>query len=111
MTELELRHCAACRADAPRVTEEELNELKPQIPEWDLVEVDGLKRLTRTYIFRNFEQALEFTNTVGAMAEQENHHPAILTEWGRVTVTWWTHKIGGLHVNDLIMSARTDALM
>lgn len=110
MSDLESRHCEACRADAPRVTQDQFDELKPEIPEWDVVEVDGVKRLTRCYKFGNFEQALEFTNKVGAIAEQENHHPAILTEWGRVTVTWWTHKIRGLHVNDFIMCARTDAL-
>lgn len=111
MTELENRHCEACRADAPRVTPDQIEELKPGIPEWDLIVVDGVKRLTRTFGFSNFEQALAFTNRVGAIAEQENHHPALLTEWGSVTVTWWTHKIQGLHVNDFIMSAKTDALL
>ncbi len=61
---------------------------------------------------KNFKQALQLTNQIGAIAEQEGHHPAILTEWGgRVTVSWWTHKIGGLHVNDFIMAAKTDELM
>ena len=110
MTDLTTRHCTACRADAPRVTPEEKAELKPQIPDWDLIEVDGVDRLTRTFRFKDFTQALAFTNQVGALAEEEDHHPAILTEWGRVTVTWWTHKIRGLHVNDFIMSARTDTL-
>lgn len=111
MTELENRHCEACRADAPRVTPDQIEELKPQIPEWEIIEVDGVKRLTRAFKFRNFEQALAFTNKVGEIAEKEGHHPSLLTEWGRVTVSWWTHKIGGLHVNDFIMSARTDALL
>lgn len=110
MTDLSAKQCEACRADAPRVTPGEVDELRPQIPKWDLIEVDGIQRLTRTYQFKNFEQALEFTNKVGALAEQENHHPAILTEWGRVTVTWWTHKIRGLHMNDFVMSAKTDEL-
>jgi len=111
MTDLENLHCEACRADAPRVTVDQIEELKPGIPDWELIEVDGVKRLTRTFKFRDFEQALAFTNKVGAIAEQEGHHPALLTEWGSVTVTWWTHKIRGLHVNDFIMSARTDALL
>jgi 4a-hydroxytetrahydrobiopterin dehydratase len=111
MSDLDSRHCEACRADAPKVTPDQFDELKPEIPEWDVIEVDGVKRLTRSYKFGNFEQALEFSNKVGAIAEQENHHPAILTEWGRVNVTWWTHKIRGLHVNDFIMCARTDALV
>ena len=54
--------------------------------------------------------ALEFTNQVGELAEQEDHHPSILTEWGRVTVTWWTHAVSGLHVNDFISAAKTDQL-
>ena len=58
----------------------------------------------------DFAEALEFTNDVGAIAEEEGHHPAILTEWGRVTVTWWTHKIRGLHRNDFIMAAKTDQI-
>ena len=58
----------------------------------------------------DFAQALEFTNKVGELAEEEGHHPALLTEWGRTTVTWWTHKIRGLHRNDFIMAAKTDEL-
>jgi 4a-hydroxytetrahydrobiopterin dehydratase len=111
MTELTTKQCEACRADAPRVTAAQIVELTPQIPEWELLEVDGIQRLSRAYSFDNFEQALRFTNKVGALAEQEAHHPAILTEWGQVTVTWWTHKIRGLHVNDFIMAAKTDALL
>ena len=83
----------------------------PKIPEWNLIEVDGIKRLTRTFRFNDFREALAFTNEVGAIAEEEGHHPALLTEWGSVTVTWWTHKIRGLHVNDFIMAAKTDALV
>ena len=111
MTDLIERRCVACRKGAPKVTEEQIKELSPQIPAWDLIEVDGVNRLTRTFSFNNFVEALEFTNAVGEIAERENHHPAILTEWGKVTVTWWTHKIKGLHENDFIMSAKTDALI
>lgn len=110
MNDLSQRRCEACRADSPRVTQTQIAELSPQIPEWDLIEVDGVQRLTRTYKFKNFEQALGFTNKVGALAEKEDHHPALLTEWGKVTVSWWTHKIKGLHVNDFVMSAKTDNL-
>ena len=85
-------------------------DLKPQIPDWQLVEVDGVKRLMREFRFVDFAQALAFTDAVGEIAEEEGHHPALLTEWGRVTVSWWTHKIRGLHRNDFIMAAKTDAL-
>jgi 4a-hydroxytetrahydrobiopterin dehydratase len=110
MTALTEQTCVACRRDAPTVTAEEIAELHPQIPEWDFVELEGIKRLTRVFAFADFAQALEFTNRVGRIAEDEGHHPALLTEWGRTTVSWWTHKIKGLHRNDFIMAAKTDAL-
>jgi 4a-hydroxytetrahydrobiopterin dehydratase len=102
--------CVACRKDAATVTDEEIAELRPQVPDWDVVELDGIKRLRRVFSVDDFAQALEFTNAVGELAEEEGHHPALLTEWGRTTVTWWTHKIEGLHRNDFIMAAKTDQL-
>ena len=110
MESLVTMKCVACRRDAPTVTDEEIAELHPQVPDWELVEVDGVRRLRRVFSFADFAQALEFTNAVGALAEEEGHHPALLTEWGRVTASWWTHKIRGLHRNDFIMAAKTDAL-
>jgi 4a-hydroxytetrahydrobiopterin dehydratase len=110
MASLTNEKCTACRRDSPRVTEADTEELKPEIPEWKLLEVDGIPRLERIFRFSNFAQALDFTNRVGALAEDEGHHPAILTEWGRATVSLWTHKIRGLHRNDFIMAAKIDAL-
>jgi 4a-hydroxytetrahydrobiopterin dehydratase len=110
MSTLQESACIACRADAPRVTDEEIAELKPQIPDWQIIERDGIRRLERVFRLKDFAQALAFTNKVGAIAEAEGHHPALLTQWGSVTVTWWTHKIRGLHRNDLIMAAKTDRL-
>ena len=74
------------------------------------MECEGIERVERVFTFNNFADALSFTNRVGALAEAEGHHPAILTEWGRVTVTLWTHKIRGLHRNDFIMAAKVDSL-
>ena len=88
----------------------ELGTYLDQLTEWELLEVDGVKRLTREFKFRNFAEALQFTNQVGELAEQEDHHPAILTEWGKVTVTWWTHVVNGLHLNDFISAAKTDQI-
>jgi 4a-hydroxytetrahydrobiopterin dehydratase len=102
--------CVACRRDAPTVTEAEIAELAPQVPAWELLEVDGVKRLRRVFEFDDFAQALEFTRQVGELAESQGHHPALLTEWGRTTVGWWTHKIKGLHRNDFVMAAKTDGL-
>ncbi len=110
MSALTQQRCVACRADAPKVTEQEIAELKPQIPDWDLVERDEIPRLEKVYRLKDFAEALAFTIKVGELAEEEGHHPAILTEWGRVTVSWWTHKIRGLHRNDFIMAAKTDRI-
>ena len=110
MAELTQMKCVACRRDAPRVTDAEIAEYLPQTPEWEIVERENIKRLERAFKFDDFPQALSFTNKVGELAESEGHHPALLTEWGRVTVTWWTHKIRGLHRNDFIAAAKTDKL-
>lgn len=111
MTELARQKCKACRPDAPLATDEQVRSLLPNIPQWRIVEVDGIRQLTRIFEFNDFAEALAFTNRVGAIAEEEGHHPALLTEWGKVTVSWWTHKIHGLHVNDFIMAAKTDDLL
>jgi 4a-hydroxytetrahydrobiopterin dehydratase len=110
MSTLTTEKCGACRADAPRVTDAEILDLRPQVPEWTLVDRDGIQRLERVFRFEDFAQALWFTNRVGALAEDEGHHPAILTEWGQVTVTLWTHAIHGLHRNDFVMAAKIDSL-
>ena len=110
MSKLSEMKCTACRGDEPTLTDDEIAELRLQVPEWQVVEREGIKRLERVFKFANFAQALEFTNKVGERAEEEGHHPALLIEWGKVTVSWWTHKIGGLHQNDFIMAARTDEL-
>ena len=110
MTDLQQMKCVACRAGEPTVTDDEIELLHPQIPEWQVKEVDGVKRLERVFKFKNFAQALEFTNKVGAIAEEEDHHPMIITEYGKATVTWWTHKIKGLHQNDFILAAKTDEI-
>ena len=104
------QQCEACRADAPQVSDEELATLIREIPEWTPEVRDGVMQLERVYKFRNFKQALAFTNGVAEIAEEVGHHPALLTEWGKVTVTWWSHEMGGLHRNDFIMAARTDAV-
>ena len=110
MSGLKESHCEACRAGAPKVSGDELAELIRQIPDWVPEVRDGVMQLERVFRFDNFLDALAFTNKVGELAEAEGHHPALLTEWGRVTVTWWSHKIKGLHRNDFIMAARTDLL-
>ncbi|MDP9362678.1 MAG: 4a-hydroxytetrahydrobiopterin dehydratase [Chloroflexota bacterium] len=107
---LAAERCVACRPGAPRLGEEELAALLPLIPGWAVIERNGAPRLRREFRFPDFAGALAFTVRVGEAAEADGHHPALLTEWGKVTVSWWTHAIGGLHRNDVVMAAKTDAL-
>ena len=93
------------------MTDAQIAEFLPQVPEWRVRAVDGEQRLERIFKFKNFQEAIAFTDKVGTIAELEDHHPLIITEWGRVTIQWWTHKIRGLHQNDFIMAAKTDALL
>jgi 4a-hydroxytetrahydrobiopterin dehydratase len=111
MNALTNEKCAACRRDSPLVTEAEIEELKPHVPEWALVRREGVQRLERVFTVKDFVAALGFANRVGALAEAEGHHPAILVEWGGATVTLWTHTIHGLHRNDFIMAAKIDSLV
>lgn len=111
MTSLHQLKCVACRGGEPTLTDEQVAALRPQVPDWQVKEVAGEKRIERVFKFKNFVEAITFTDKIGAIAEQEDHHPLIITEWGRVTVQWWTHKIRGLHQNDFIMAAKTDRLV
>jgi 4a-hydroxytetrahydrobiopterin dehydratase len=92
------------------LSEQEITTLHAQIPDWEIIDVNGIKRLRRIFTFQDFAAALAFTNKVGAIAEAQGHHPALLTEWGKVTVQWWTHSVGGLDRTDFLMAEQTDAL-
>jgi len=108
VAELAGERCTPCRGGEPTLDENEVDALLPEVSGWRVAERDGVKRLEREFRFADFAQALDFTVRVGERAEEAGHHPALLTEWGRVTVSWWTHAIGGLHRNDFVMAARTD---
>jgi 4a-hydroxytetrahydrobiopterin dehydratase len=110
MAGLEQKKCVPCESEIPPLSEEEIAELKQAIPEWQVVTVDGIPRLKRSFSFKNFAEALDFTNTVGEIAEEQGHHPLITLTWGKVTIEWWTHNIKGLHENDFIMAAKTNVL-
>ena len=103
--------CVPCRGDEPKLSQAEIEQYLPLVKGWQMITKDGVQRLTRSYKFKNFSQALAFANQVGELAESQNHHPAILVEWGRVTVSWWTYVIGGLHTNDFISAAKTDEII
>ena len=108
MTSLNQEKCEACRRDSPSVTDEEVAQLKPELPDWEMINEDDIPKLDRVFKFKDFQQALDFTNQLGSLAEDQGHHPRLITEWGRVQVTWWTHKIRNLHRNDFVMAAKTD---
>lgn len=110
MSDLADRPCEACRPDSPCVAAAELEALLADIPGWSIADDQGVPQLTRRFAFRDFLDALAFTNRVGALAEEADHHPSLLTEYGSVTVRWWTHTIRDLHINDFILAARTSRL-
>ncbi|HEX6540585.1 MAG TPA: 4a-hydroxytetrahydrobiopterin dehydratase [Ktedonobacterales bacterium] len=110
MEPLEQMSFVAAGPGEQSVSEEKSQEYLKQLPDWVIATEFEVPHLERAFTFPDFASALDFTNRVGALAEQVGHHPALLTEWGRVTVSWWTHSIGGLHRNDFILAARTDTL-
>ncbi len=110
MSELSQMNIVSDKSAVKALTAEEIARYHKDLPDWEVKEEEGEPRLKRVFRFKNFAQSLDFTNRVGAIAEQYDHHPALLTEWGKVTVSWWTHTLRGLHQNDFIMAAKTDAL-
>lgn len=111
MTTSTIPECEACRPDAQKLTGEEVARYARELPEWRVETIDDVPQLHRSYKVRNFAEALSFTNRVGELAESIGHHPAIVTEWGRVTVKWWSHKIKGLHELDFALAKRCDSLV
>lgn len=107
MTELAEKQCVPCRGGVPTLTGTELETMHRSVPSWSVV---NEHHLHREYRFPDFKQALDFVNRVGAVAEEQGHHPDIFLAWGRVEVTIWTHKINGLTESDFIMAAKIDRL-
>ena len=109
MSDLASNTCEACRIDAPRVSDDEASLLVKEIEGWDVID-DEVKKLKKEFSFSNYSDSVDFSNKVADMAEQEDHHPQIILEWGKVTVIWWSHKIKGLHKNDFICAAKTNSI-
>ena len=101
------KHCVPCRGGVPPLAGADLDRLRAEIPEWQVV--DG-HHLLRTFTFPDFRTALDFVNRAGAIAEEEGHHPDLLLSWGKVEVKTWTHKIDGLTESDFILAAKIDKL-
>jgi 4a-hydroxytetrahydrobiopterin dehydratase len=99
------KHCVPCRGGVPPLRGEELEKLKAQVTGWQVVDEH---HLLKSYSFPDFRTALEFTNRVGAIAEEEGHHPDLYLSWGRLDVKTWTHKINGLTESDFILASKID---
>jgi len=107
--ELAAKECVPCKGGVPPLKGESLRTLLAAVNnDWRVVEEHHLEK---QYKFEDFQQALDFTNRVGEMAELQNHHPDIYLAWGKVKVTIWTHKIDGLTESDFIFAAKTDQLL
>jgi len=108
MSSLDIMRCTPFRGGEQPLSRAEIDDYLPQVPNWKLERQNGFYRIERSFRFPDFTAALKFTNKIGELAEREGHHPSVLTEWGRVTVSLWTHKIRGLHRNDFVMAAKSD---
>ena len=93
-----------------KITQDSMMQLLDQVPHWQLAIIDNVHQLERQFSFADFADALIFTNRVAELAESVNHHPTLITEWGQVTVRWWTHSIKDVHLNDFICAAKTDLI-
>jgi 4a-hydroxytetrahydrobiopterin dehydratase len=107
MSDLSSKTCVPCRGGVPPLQGQDLARFQQQVPQWRVIDEH---HLTREFTFPDFKTALGFVNRVGAVAEEQGHHPDILLTWGRVVLTLWTHKIDGLTESDFIMAAKMDKL-
>jgi 4a-hydroxytetrahydrobiopterin dehydratase len=108
MTELAGKNCMPCRSGVPPLERTAAERYLGEAPGWALMD-DG-KRIERKFQLKNFKDALALVNRIGALAEEEGHHPDIAFGWGYVSVSLHTHKIKGLHENDFIMAAKINRL-
>jgi len=107
VTQLAEKTCVPCKGGIPPLKGAELQQFSHQLPNWKVVDEH---HITRAFTFPDFQKALEFVNRVGAIAEEQGHHPDILLTWGKVEITIWTHKVQGLTESDFILAAKIDRL-
>jgi 4a-hydroxytetrahydrobiopterin dehydratase len=109
MTSLAEKECVPCNGGIPALKGSELERFKSQLNGgW---RVANEHHLEKEYKFKDFREALAFTNKVGELAEAQGHHPDIYLAWGKVKLTIWTHKIDGLTESDFVMAAKADRLL
>lgn len=110
MNDLSSQSCEACQIDAPKVPQDQIQILLSEINGWILID-EPINKIQKVFSFKNYKDSVDFSNKVASLADDEDHHPQIVLEWGKVTVIWWSHKIEGLHKNDFICAAKTDKLL
>ena len=110
MNDLSSQSCEACQIDAPKVPQDQIQILLSEINGWVLID-EPINKIQKVFSFKSYKDSVDFSNKVASLADDEDHHPQIVLEWGKVTVIWWSHKIGGLHKNDFICAAKTDKLL
>ena len=110
MNDLSSQSCEACQIDAPKVPQNQIQILLSEINDWVLIE-KPINKIQKVFKFKSYKDSVDFSNKVASLADDEDHHPQIILEWGKVTVIWWSHKIEGLHKNDFICAAKTDKLL
>lgn len=110
MNDLSSQSCEACQIDAPKVPQDQIQILLSEINGWVLIE-EPINKIQKIFSFKSYKDSVDFSNKVASLADDEDHHPQIILEWGKVTVIWWSHKIEGLHKNDFICAAKTDKLL
>ena len=102
--------CYKCTVGSPIISIDEANRLIQFVPSWTLNNREFPHTLTREFMFKNFTDAVKFSVKIAELADEQDHHPKLIIEWGKVSIFWWTHSIKGLHLNDFIMAAKADAL-
>ena len=110
MNDLSSQSCEACQIDAPKVPQDQIQILLSEINGWVLIE-EPINKIQKIFSFKSYKDSVDFSNKVASLADDGDHHPQIVLEWGKVTVIWWSHKIEGLHKNDFICAAKTDKLL
>ena len=110
MNDLSSQSCEACQIDAPKVPQDQIQILLSEINGWFLID-EPINKIQKIFSFKSYKDSVDFSNKVASLADDEDHHPQIILEWGKVTVIWWSHKIEGLHKNDFICAAKTDKLL
>lgn len=109
--DLTKQRCVPCHGGEPTATDDEIQSWLLQVPGWKVIEVDGIKRLTKTFKLKDFVDSIAFVNKVKDIAEAEGHHPDLHISWNKVRVENWTHAVKGLHENDFILAAKIDRLI